>query len=178
MVSAASTDSLTLSAIWALRHLLIIRPFLVALSLRHLRILLLFGDWSRTASAYFLTPRLSNSVYSFPCGFFGFVVELYDTLAPISAPFSCLSRLRYSKECSLYVSNKQPKPLPAYQWSANWGGTHPKLREIAMRDLAQPVGAGAEERNWSTYIFILDKRRNRFFVDRARKLVMCTSMSG
>ena len=73
--------------------------------------------------------------------------------------------------CTLAINNQNP-------WSANCGGTHPKLREIAMRDLAQPVGAGAEERNWSTYIFILDKRRNRFFVDRARKLVMCTSMSG
>ena len=40
-----------------------------------------------------------------------------------------------------------------------------------MRALAQPMGAGAGERNWSTYGFIVDKRRNRLDVDRARKLV-------
>ena len=61
--------------------------------------------------------------------------------------------------------------MPAYQWWAAWGGKPPELREIAMRVLAQPVGAGAGERNWSTYSFIVDKRRNRLSVDRARKLV-------
>ena len=33
------------------------------------------------------------------------------------------------------------------------------------------MGAGAGVRNWSTYGFIVDKRRNRLDVDRARKLV-------
>jgi hypothetical protein len=43
--------------------------------------------------------------------------------------------------------------MPAYQWWASWGGTLPELRELAMRVLAQPVGAGAGERNGSTYGF-------------------------
>ena len=51
------------------------------------------------------------------------------------------------------------------------GGTLPELRELATRVLAQPVGAGAGERNWSTYGFLVDKRRNRLSVDRGRKLV-------
>jgi hypothetical protein len=49
--------------------------------------------------------------------------------------------------------------------------TLPELRELAMRVLAEPVGADAGERIWSTYIFIVDNRRNRLSVDRARKLV-------
>lgn len=61
--------------------------------------------------------------------------------------------------------------MPAYRWWENWGGTLPELRELAMRVLAAPVGAGAGERNWSTYGFIVDQRRNRLAVDRARKLV-------
>jgi hypothetical protein len=61
--------------------------------------------------------------------------------------------------------------MPAYEWWETWGGTLPLLREIAKRVLAQPVGAGAGERNWSTYGFIVDKRRNKLSVDRARKLV-------
>jgi hypothetical protein len=61
--------------------------------------------------------------------------------------------------------------MPAYKWWASWGATLPELREVAMRALAQPMGAGAGERNWSTYGFIVDKRRNRLSVDRGRKLV-------
>ena len=51
------------------------------------------------------------------------------------------------------------------------GGTLPELRKLATRVWAQPVGAGAGERNWSTYGFLVDKRRNRLSVDRGRKLV-------
>lgn len=61
--------------------------------------------------------------------------------------------------------------MPAHLWWNTWGGTVEELKEIAVRVLAQPVGAGAGERNWSTYSFIVDKRRNRLSVDRARKLV-------
>jgi hypothetical protein len=67
------------------------------------------------------------------------------------------------------------------------GGTVPELRELSLpcvmmmmsficscrnkKKLAQPVGAGVGKRNWSTYGFIADKRRNRLSVDRGRKLV-------
>jgi hypothetical protein len=61
--------------------------------------------------------------------------------------------------------------MPAYKWWASWGATLPELREVAMRALGQPVGAGAGERNWSTYGFIVDKRTSRLAADRARKLV-------
>ena len=61
--------------------------------------------------------------------------------------------------------------MPAYQWWASWGGTLPELRELAMRVLAQLVGAVAGERNCSTYGFIVDKRRRWLSVDRGRKLV-------
>ena len=60
--------------------------------------------------------------------------------------------------------------MPAYQLWASWGGTLPELRELAMRVLAQLVGAVAGERNCSTYGFIVDKRRSRLSVDRGRKL--------
>ena len=54
--------------------------------------------------------------------------------------------------------------------------TLPELRELAMRVLAEPVGADAGERIWSTYIFIVDNRRNRLSVDRARKLVCARAL--
>jgi hypothetical protein len=59
--------------------------------------------------------------------------------------------------------------MPAYR--ASWGRNLPEFCELAMRVLAQPVGAGAGERIWSTYGFIVDKRRNRLSVDRGIKLV-------
>jgi hypothetical protein len=61
--------------------------------------------------------------------------------------------------------------MPAYKWWASWEDTLLEIRAVAMRALAQPVGAGAGERNWSTYGFIVDKRKNRLAVDRDRKLM-------
>ena len=43
--------------------------------------------------------------------------------------------------------------------------------KVAMRVLSQVTGAGAGERNWSTYGFVVDTLRSRLLPDRAMKLV-------
>jgi hypothetical protein len=61
--------------------------------------------------------------------------------------------------------------LPAHQWWEVYGVTAPHLKRVAVRILAQPASACACERNWSTYDFIHNKRRNRLTPGRARDLV-------
>ena len=57
--------------------------------------------------------------------------------------------------------------MPAYKLWASWGGTLSRnFVSLPCVFLAQPVGAGAGERHWSTYGFIVDKRLS---VDRGRK---------
>lgn len=60
---------------------------------------------------------------------------------------------------------------PAHQWWDMYGKRCPELQGIAMRVLSQPVSACSCERNWSTYDFIHNKRRNRLTPARARDLV-------
>lgn len=60
---------------------------------------------------------------------------------------------------------------PAHQWWEVYGSGHPQLRRMAMRVLSQVTSACACERNWSTYDFIHNKKRNRLAPRRARDLV-------
>lgn len=60
---------------------------------------------------------------------------------------------------------------PAHQWWEVYGVGHPQLQQLAMRVLSQVTSACACERNWSTYDFIHNKKRNRLAPRRARDLV-------
>jgi hypothetical protein len=60
---------------------------------------------------------------------------------------------------------------PAYQWWGMYGGAHPELTKVAKKVLSQPTSACSCERNWSSYDYIHNTRRNRLTAERARDLV-------
>jgi len=47
----------------------------------------------------------------------------------------------------------------------------PQITKLAVRILAIPTSSAASERNWSTFSYIHDKKRNRLTDDRVLKLV-------
>ena len=52
-----------------------------------------------------------------------------------------------------------------------WKGQFPELAKVAMTVLSHVTGAGAGERNWCTYGFVVSTLCSRLLLDRARKLV-------
>lgn len=56
-------------------------------------------------------------------------------------------------------------------WWSTYGSETPELQEVAVRILSQPVSSSSAERNWSTYSYILNVKRNRLNSTRAEKLV-------
>ena len=60
---------------------------------------------------------------------------------------------------------------PAHQWWEVYGVGHPELQQLAVKVLSQVTSACSCERNWSTYDFIHNKKRNRLNPKRARDLV-------
>lgn len=73
----------------------------------------------------------------------------------------------FSREC-VKVAAKQ---IPAHTWWSTFGGGAPELQQIAVKVLSQVSSSSAAERNWSTYDFIHNKKRNRLCEARARDLV-------
>lgn len=61
------------------------------------------------------------------------------------------------------------------KWWSTYGSETPELAEIAIKVLAQPVSSSSAERNWSTYSFIHNVKRNRLNAKRADKLVFIHS---
>jgi hypothetical protein len=61
------------------------------------------------------------------------------------------------------------KQMRAGEWWDLFGNACPELQTVALRSLSAPISAGAGERNWSTYGFIVDKRRNKLASVRAKK---------
>lgn len=61
--------------------------------------------------------------------------------------------------------------VPSYGWWEMYGATTPILQALAMKVLAQVSSACACERNWSSYDFIHNKKRNKLQPQRARDLV-------
>lgn len=66
---------------------------------------------------------------------------------------------------------RKAKDMSATQWWRQFGGTTPELRGLATKITAQVGASSASERNWSTYDFVHNKRRNRLHPDRANDLV-------
>jgi hypothetical protein len=63
------------------------------------------------------------------------------------------------------------RTMPAWKWWRAYCKAWPHLRWFAMRLTAHGVSASACERNWSTYEWIHNKKRNRLGLSRAEKLV-------
>ena len=60
------------------------------------------------------------------------------------------------------------KPI---DWWSNYGSETPNLSELALRVLSQPISSSSAERNWSTYSYIHNVKRNRLNSKTADKLV-------
>jgi len=56
-------------------------------------------------------------------------------------------------------------------WKGNFGAVAPELTNVAARVLSIPTSSAASERNWSTFSYIHDKKRNKLTNDRTFKLV-------
>lgn len=60
---------------------------------------------------------------------------------------------------------------PVAWWRGNFEISAPELCKVAVRILEIPSSSAASERNWSTFSYIHDKKRNRLTNERVMKLV-------
>ncbi|KAI3816967.1 hypothetical protein L1987_10752 [Smallanthus sonchifolius] len=65
--------------------------------------------------------------------------------------------------------------MDVIDWWATYGAETPELAEVAKKILSQPISSSSAERNWSTYSYIHNVKRNRLNVKRADKLVFIHS---
>ena len=80
----------------------------------------------------------------------------------------------YANKEGLFANNhvwEMAKGQSSWKWWQKWKGPFPELAKVAMRVFSQVTGAGAGERNWSTYGFVVSTLRSRLLPDRARRLV-------
>ncbi|KAJ9567450.1 hypothetical protein OSB04_003416 [Centaurea solstitialis] len=61
--------------------------------------------------------------------------------------------------------------LDAIDWWSTYGSETRELAEVAKKVLSQPISSSSAERNWSTYSYIHNVKRNRLNSKRADKLV-------
>jgi hypothetical protein len=80
----------------------------------------------------------------------------------------------YKNKIGMFASEtakKSATKMRAGEWWDIYGCGCKELQIVARKCLSAPISAGAGERNWSSYGFIVDKKRNRLSSDRAKKLV-------
>ncbi|XP_038709524.1 uncharacterized protein LOC120004292 [Tripterygium wilfordii] len=65
--------------------------------------------------------------------------------------------------------------MDAIDWWSTYGSETPELAEVAKKVLSQPISSSSAERNWSTYSYIHNVKRNRLNGTRADKLVFIHS---
>ncbi|KAJ0472305.1 putative HAT dimerization domain, ribonuclease H-like superfamily [Helianthus annuus] len=66
--------------------------------------------------------------------------------------------------------------MDAVDWGGGtYGSETPELAEVAKKVLSQPISSSSAERNWSTYSYIHNVKRNRLNCNRADKLVFIHS---
>ena len=63
--------------------------------------------------------------------------------------------------------------LVAAEWWFMYENQTPKLRKLVIKVLSQTMSSSACERNWSTFVFIHTKQRNRLAYPRLEQLVFC-----
>ncbi|KAE8774221.1 hypothetical protein D1007_53378 [Hordeum vulgare] len=61
--------------------------------------------------------------------------------------------------------------MNAKEWWFNYGSQTPTLSEVAKKVLSQPISSSSAERNWNTYSFIHNVKRNNLNATTADKLV-------
>lgn len=89
--------------------------------------------------------------------------------------FSAFKNGRGSWGELLSVSSYSANKVAAHTWWEMYGYAAPRLQEVATKVLSQPSSIGSAERNWSSYDFIHNKKRNRLGAKTAEKLVYCHS---
>ncbi|KAF2302566.1 hypothetical protein GH714_037795 [Hevea brasiliensis] len=65
--------------------------------------------------------------------------------------------------------------MDSIDWWSTYGSETPELAEVAKKVLSQPISSSSAERNWSTYSYIHNVKRNRLNCTRADKLVFIHS---
>ena len=65
--------------------------------------------------------------------------------------------------------------IDAIDWWSTYGAETPELAVIAKKVLSQPISSSSAERNWSTYSYIHNVKRNRLNCKRADELVFLHS---
>lgn len=65
--------------------------------------------------------------------------------------------------------------MDSIDWWSSYGSETPELAEVAKKVLSQPISSSSAERNWSTYSYIHNVKRNRLNCTRADKLVFIHS---
>lgn len=90
-------------------------------------------------------------------------------------------RKRLSEQFTAFHMKKGMFALPAVQtdaaamdaidWWSTYGSETPDLAEVALKVLSQPISSSSAERNWSTYSYIHNVKRNRLNTKTADKLV-------
>ena len=69
------------------------------------------------------------------------------------------------------VRESSKSQLPPSGWWDIYGSAGKFISPIAKRILAQPLSSSSCERNWSSYSFVHDRKRNRLLPERANDLV-------
>ncbi|KAI3790548.1 hypothetical protein L2E82_03661 [Cichorium intybus] len=72
---------------------------------------------------------------------------------------------------SMAATQADAVTMDGIDWWSTYGAETPELAEVAKKVLSQPISSSSAERNWSTYSYIHNVKRNRLNEKRADKLV-------
>ncbi|KAL7587843.1 hypothetical protein Lser_V15G37134 [Lactuca serriola] len=76
---------------------------------------------------------------------------------------------------ALAATHMDAVTMDAIDWWSSYGSETPELAVLAKKVLSQPISSSSAERNWSTYSYIHNVKRNRLNSKRADKLVFIHS---
>ena len=76
---------------------------------------------------------------------------------------------------SMVATQAESVTMNAIDWWSSYGAETSELAEVAKKVLSQPISSSSAERNWSTYSYIHNVKRNRLNCKRADKLVFIHS---
>ncbi|KAJ9548765.1 hypothetical protein OSB04_021308 [Centaurea solstitialis] len=76
---------------------------------------------------------------------------------------------------SMAATQADAVTMDPIDWWSTYGSETPELAEVAKKVLSQPISSSSAERNWSTYSYIHNVKRNRLNSKRADKLVFIHS---
>jgi hypothetical protein len=130
------------------------------------------------ATGYVLDPEyqsLDNGQHSnveVMRGFHNIVEKLLPDVEDQVKAIEQLAKYRNSEgEFGRSFVKASAKKLPGWKWWVEFGSKCPDLQNMAQKVLSQISCASVCERNWSTYDFIHNKKRNRLRPNMANDLV-------